>query len=249
MTNRTMASGVWLFLLIALALQPAPALAQCSTGDFMAVFVLGGLDPGFENPQAEILSVTPVGEATYPPESTVYQNVMTAFNGEVNPAIQSAGPYGDLTTWVGLQHSSQALTDRRDGAVLFAGSVVWMGQGHIYAPAASTHAWQTGGILAPAPGSVTVIDNPDWPDSGGATNAELADMAVAYLRTTDVLVSFGTCGSYAVTSWVYTPTLGVLNPAVAKLIVVVEGRIGAPWNGQVVPTVAESWGSVKSLYR
>lgn len=202
-----------------------------------------------EGPQPSAESVTPVGEATCPPESTVYQNVMTAFNGEVNPAMQSAGPYGDLTTWVGLQNSSRALTDRRDGAVLFAGSVVWMGQGQLDVPAASTHAWQTGPIQAPAPGSVTVIDNPDWPDDGIAGDAESAAMAVACLRTTDVLVSFGACGPHTVTSWIYAPTLGVLDPGVAKLIVIVEGRVGSPWNGQVIPTVAAGWGSLKSLYR
>ncbi len=240
--------ALWMIVLATCG-QPVSVAAQCADPPAVAVFVLGGLIPGFEDLQVQTLAVRTVSAPTYPSEADIAAGIMTAFAGEVNPSLGVAATAGDLAAWTGLQSSSQALADRRDGAVLFAGSVVWAGEGHIYVPAASTHDWATAGQTAPAPASLDVFPNAEWEGLGGMASADLAALAAALLRTTDVAASFAACGDYTMTSWVYTPAVGAVDAGAARLIVTLAGHVGPPWNGQAVAAEATSWGGVRALYR
>lgn len=226
------------------------AHSQCSDQDYVAVFVLSGLQPDFISLQTEMLSVTPVGPSTFPPESDIFNNIMYSFQGDdVFPNISPGELVGNIWSWYGSGHT-QALVDQRDGFVLFSGTVVWMGQGSIHFPISSSHDWAFLPMNpAPAPVSVGVINNPIWGMAGLPTTQDLTTLAVEYLRTTDVFHSFGDCGDYVVTGWIYTPAIGGLDPGSAKLIITVEGKVGAPWNGELVPTAMTSWDSLKANYR
>lgn len=249
-TLRLVANVITVSVLLLSDLHPAPASAQCSEQDHVAVFILDGLDPGFVSLQTELLAVTPVGPVTYPPEEDVYRNIMAVLGDQANPSLAPAQLVGNMWSWIGLQSSSQSLVDRRDGAVLFAGSVIWAGQGQMLCPTGSTHEWEIpGGEPAPAPATTAVLDNDSWIGPGVPTVDELTALAVEHLRTTDVLHSFGACGPYVVTGWIYTPAVGVVDPGAARLVIAVEGKVGPPWNGESVPVAARSWGALQSSFR
>ena len=239
-----------LFILVLVGVSPSWSFAQCSDEDYVAVFVLSGIIPDFISLQTEILSVSQRGPSTFPPESEIYQSIMQVFSGEVNPAISPGELIGNMWSWFGMQSSSQSLVDYRDGSVLFAGTVVWMGQGQIVFPSGSSHSWEVIGELAPEPITVATLENGAWGEGiNEPTSKQLTSMAVEYLRTTDVFHSFGECGDFVATGWVYTPAVGAMDPIAARLVLTVEGKIGAPWNGQSVPVTTESWDSVKAVYR
>ncbi len=239
-----------LLVLFLLAMNPSSSHAQCSDEDYVAVFVLSGLDPDYAPLQIEIMSVSQVGPNTYPPESEILQNVWDAFGYQVTAYQMPSELIGNMWSWTGSggDISSQALVDQRDGSVLFAGKIVWMGTGYIYRPTSSSHPWELlTGDLAPEPISVGTFVNWYW-EGTQLTSEQLTSMAVELLRTTDVIHSFGDCGDYSVTGWVHTPTVGGLDTWSASLIITVEGKIGPPWNGQV-PVSTQSWGSVKAMFR
>ena len=237
-------------LLLLSSLHPSPSRAQCSEQDHVAVFILDGLEQGFVSLQVELLAVTTVGPVTYPPEQDVYRGIMAVLGDQANPSLAPAELAGNMWSWIGLQSSSQSLVDRRDGAVLFAGSVIWAGQGQMLCPTGSTHEWGfLGGEPAPAPATVAVLDNDYWDGPGVPPVEELTARAVEHLRATDVLHGFGACGPYVVTGWIYTPAVGVVDPGAARLVVAVEGNLGPPWNGESVPVTARSWGALQSSYR
>ena len=95
---------------------------------------------------------------------------------------------------------------------------------------------------------MAAIPNEEW-DACYTPVEEITAHALELLRTTDVVRSFGECGEYTATSVLYTPTIGALDPSVAKLVVVLEGLVGAPWNNPALPVQPVSWGNLKSLYR
>ena len=233
-------------------LHPSSSLAQCSDQDYIAVFVLSGLEPGYLPMQTELLSVSQVGPSTFPPNSEISHSILQALGGNPNPVLVPIEIIGNMWNWIGVQSSSQALVDQRDGSVLFAGTVAWAGAGEMKYPATSSHSWEfLLGNSAPEPISVATLGNSNW-DGMELTSEQLTSMAVEYLRATDVFRSFGECGEcgeYVVTGLVYTPGVGALQSLAARLIIAVEGTIGAPWNGPSVPVVGTSWGQLKVLYR
>jgi hypothetical protein len=95
---------------------------------------------------------------------------------------------------------------------------------------------------------VAAIDNYDWENIVPA-GAELTAAALSYLRTTDFVHSFADCGDYQVVGYVYTPANGATIPGLAKLIIAIDGKVGAPWNGQPVSAEPVNWGGLKASYR
>ena len=126
----------------------------------MAVFVFDGI---WSAPtlQLSTLSVTSVGAVVYPTEAQVANTLRQFF-----PSVQDVGPgpvAGHMWSWWGMVGSAQALVDRRDGAVLFGGTVVWAGSGHLMAPLVSTHGWAVSATEPAAePAQVMIIENSYW---------------------------------------------------------------------------------------
>lgn len=222
------------------------AVAVCSETEHVAIFVFDNLAPSF-TPQVTTLAVTPVGEAVFPDMDQISGILMQYFQSG-----QGVGPgelAGNMWSWWGVQQSAQAIVDRRDGAVLFAGTMVWMGNGQLLHPLVSSHEWEVvASEQAPAPTITITIANGYW-STAQPTEAELTASAVSYLRSTDVIHSFADCGEYRAVAWVYTPSVGGTDVSVAKLIVAIDGTVGAPWNGQSVADEKASWGGFKVQYR
>jgi hypothetical protein len=226
----------------------ARAAAQCSDQDHVAIVVFADLWPDF-TPEVTTLAVTPVGPAVYPDEDQVRMILLDYF--ETLQDVVPGDAAGNLWSWWGLlDFSAQALVDRRDGAVLFAGTVVWMGTGYLLYPLVSTHDWAVvPAEPAPEPASTATYDNSFWEDPFYPAVGELTAAALAHLRTTDVIHSFAGCGDYQVVGWVYTPSVGLTDPSVAKLIVAIDGKVGPPWNGQEVAVEQTTWSGLKARYR
>lgn len=240
--------GRALFVAIVLAIfvGAPPVYATCSEQDHVAIFVFDDLWPAFD-PQVSVLAVTPVGPAIYPDAEQIGYN-LSQFFGD-GPGVSPGEVAGSMWSWWGVQQSAQAMVDRRDGAILFAGTMAWMGNGQLLRPTISTHEWQVvPGDPASEPVSAVTIANEYW-DGFEPTSSQLTAAAISYLRTTDVIHSFAECGDYRAVGWIYTPSVGGTDASVAKLIIAVEGRVGAPWNGQDVAVEQTSWGSLKVRYR
>jgi hypothetical protein len=221
------------------------AAAQCSDQDHVAIVVFADLWPDFA-PEATTLAVTPVGPAVYPGEDQVRMILLHYF--QTLQDVRPDGVAGNLWSWWGHQGSAQALVDRRDGAVLFAGTVVWMGTGELLCPLVSTHPWAVvPAEPAPEPVSIATFGNGFWETY--TTVDELTATALAYLRTTDVIHSFADCGDYQAVGWVYTPIVGATHPHAARLIVAIDGKVGPPWNGQEVAAEQVTWHDLKARYR
>ena len=231
---------------------PGIAFGTCSENEHVAVFVLSGVGDGFQTPQIDFVWVSPVEAATNPSNEEIYQNIMATYQDTVNPAF-GPGPQdtqGNLGYWSGVSGSShQTIVDLRDGTVLFAGTVIWMGSGHTIWPLTSSHVWSfVGGGLAGAPSETNTFENNGW---GGfePTTGDMTQMGLELVRSTDLMYSFGECGDYVATGLVYTPEVGAVNPSSARLVLVVEGKVGSPWNDQTVPTESLSWDNLKASYR
>lgn len=241
---RSLRFALFLSILISAALL-GPALADCSETDMSAVILISGIHP--LDMSMDVLSVTPLGEVTYPDLATINGNLQ-AVMPTVPPLYYQAGTYGN----VGLfrvdpaDFGAAALVDLRDGQVLFGGTVVWAGQGQVVVPAASTHDWFLRPYPAVGPGFLYIIPSP-WPDD---EEIDLyVDQALDMVLATDVLHSFGECGEYSVVAYFYTPTVGMLDPDVVQMVLVVQGSCGPPWNGEPVANEACSWSEVKGLFR
>jgi hypothetical protein len=130
--------------------------------------------------------------------------------------------------------------------VAFAGGVVWMGTGQVVVPSASTHpALLLPGPPADPPGSLLLLPSPFWNDA--TEEMQLAEQALALVRQTALLHSMVDCGDYTAVAYLYTPTVGVLDPLAAGEVLVLSGRAGPPWGS--VAAESGSWGQVKTLYR
>lgn len=223
------------------------AEASCSEQNSVAIFVFENLWPAF-TPRVSTLAVTPVGASVYPTEDEIRSNLAAVLGTPIDPvAGQVAGhmwcwsePAGDIG-W-------HAVVDRRDGAVVFGGGVIWGGRGTIWRPATSTHNWSVAwGGPAAGPATTNTIASPF---GGGVPLGHWLTTALTYLRTLDVVASFAECGPYDAVAWLYVPEVGVGATILdVKLIVAIDGTVGAPWN---VPTVAiehTSWGAIKAQYR
>lgn len=248
MSRNTPAIMIALAAALLVGAATGPATADCSDGEVSAVFRISGLLPG-EAMSVDVLAVTPLGMVTYPDDNAIIAGLL-ALLPDVAPAWQPLADAGPVTLFASppADFGGAALVDRRDGAILFAGTVVWSGQGHVVTPAVSTHTW-TGGLPEPAasPASLGIMVM-EWDDYHG-TPAAITDAALEILRRTDVLHSFAACGEYSVAAFIYTPAVGDLVATVAELVVVVQGRCGPPWNGDPVANEPHSWSTIKDLFR
>lgn len=234
-----------LLLVLLIAVSTSLASAACSDSEYITVFTFQNIWPSF-SPEIDIMAVSEVGPATYPQEIDVRAILYSLWGEGINPVTTPRDPVGNIWPW--SSPDGMTLVDLRDGAILFAGSEQWMGFGSILHPLLSTHDWTlVGGVIAAAPSSTDVVVH-NW-GGGLPSTSELSESAVAMLRTTDVIHSYAACGEYTVTGYVYTPTIGGVDPSVAQLIVIVDGRVGAPWNGQPVAAESSSWGELKAQYR
>lgn len=224
-----------------------PVIADCSDGEMTAVFIVSGIYPGTDL-QLDLLTVFPVGETTYPTDEQMISSILSIQPGYNYQQTELVGPFYQYFQHPG-DFGAVAIVDSRNGAVDFAGTVVWMGEGSVNAPSVSTFDWSFPSVNpASEPQSVEVMDNPYWNESL-STPEEVTDSTLAYLRQTDVLLSFNACGPYSVVSYIYTPAVGATDPLVAQCVVLVSGHCGPPWSGEPVSTESVSWGQVKSLFR
>ena len=162
--------------------------------------------------------------------------------------IASAGPFHLFFEEPG-DFGGTAIVDGRDGAIAFAGTVIWLGCGVINVPDGSTHGWTfPGGDAALGPGDVEILPNEYWGDIFGSPDS-VTTMTLDYLRQSDVLKSFGACDTYDVVSYIYTPAVGATDPTLAGCVIIVSGHCGPPWNGDEVPIRPTSWNKVKARYK
>lgn len=236
-------------LLLCLAAISATANAQCPSNEMTAVFIVSGIYPG-TNLQLETLAVSPLGEVTTPSDSEIIASIMQVQPMQFYSRLEQVGSlfqyYASAADAGGV-----ALVDSRDGAIPFAGTVIWMGRGDVTVPAESSHSWSLiPGTFGPAPAGIGLMSNHDWPSGEQyGTPDQITASALTLLRQTDVLQSFGACGPYSVVSYIYTPAVGATIPEYARCVVIVSGTCGPPWNGGLVVEEGLSWGAVKGLYR
>jgi hypothetical protein len=237
--------GIWILLCLPLALNPTPAVADCSATEMTAVFVVGDIYPGGEQ-ALETLFVYPVEEATYPPEEELiaaieaiqpcYAYILTDVIAPFRHYVCPAADFGAV-----------AISDERTGQLPFAGTVIWAGEGSVTVPAESSHEWAyMTGDPASDPMSLEIFPSELY----YFVDAQVvAANVMAELLLTDVLHSFAECGDYAAVLYGYTPAIGTTDPYAAKAVLIVSGLCGPPWNGQPVASHRLSWGIVKSVYR
>lgn len=91
--------------------------------------------------------------------------------------------------------------------------------------------------------------NPMWDDGYFGSQSYLAQVALDDIRQTDVMRSFGSSAPYQVTSFLHTPTVGMVDPTVAVQVLVVTGHAAPPWGPGPVDTTPTPWDLLKSLYR
>ena len=143
---------------------------------------------------------------------------------------------------------SSALLDNRTGQMSFLGTESTSGVGQMLVPEGSTHAWSVlGGDPAAGPHRSFLFRDSElyW----FISSYDFEDQVMAELLQTDILHSFAQCGDYSVVIFPYTPTVDLVDPYVAKAVVMINGTCGEPWNDQPVPVDDRAWGSLKSLFR
>jgi len=244
--------GACALAIAALCLGLAPRLVrgQCAK-DVTAVVLVSGIYPG-TTPQIELLHVSPTPAPSNPTNAELLAAVQAVYATDpfarsyYHFLIATLGDY-DLYFAEASDFGAATIIDRRSADVLFAGTIVWMGRGAVVEPSIATHPGvPSPGDPASSPGSLAAFPNAYWWDPWG-TAAELAQAGVALAARTDFVRNMAGCGDYAVTGFVYTPTVGATNPNVAMEILILRGRVDDSW----VPVAIEahSWGSVKALYR
>lgn len=233
---------------------PASVTGQTCEPELTGVFLVEGIYPGNDLVLA-VMHIREVGEATYPGEEEMLAGVEAVFAGDPYFAyfhFQPVGQAGNFRLYLAEpgDFGACAVVDRRDGAVVFASGVVWMGFGATVVPAGSSHEWTyQAGPPATPPGGVAILDNIFWNDEYFTPQDYVVQLAVDHIRQTDVLHSFGECAPYTVTGYLHTPTVGTTDPFAAVQVLIVSGHAGPPWGPEPVDTTPTSWDMVKATYR
>lgn len=219
------------------------AIADCSTGELTAVFIVDDIYP-LTAPQLSLLSILPLGPPTEPSEAEMIAAIEAIQPGFAYTHWHQAGPF-HLYFAEPLDYGACAIVDGRDGRVVFAGTVTWMGLGSVTRPHVSSHAWSfPAGDPAPPPASTEILPPFEWAPAYYGTPAEITSAVVDVLRRSDVLHSFADCDAYSVVSFIYTPAVGMVDPDEARNVVIVSGRAGPPWNDfatSTPPVPGASW--------
>ncbi len=187
--------------------------------------------PEIDELRLELLDVAPLGMVTNPSIAEMIEAVEAVQPGPYFNYYHQAqeGPF-HLFFAEPLDFGGSAIVDGRDGRVVFAGTIVWLGFGSVTLPVESSHSWSfPPGDPAAEPASVGILPNHGWLEQYG-TPADITDTVVDYFRGSDVLRSFSDCGAYDVVSYIYTPDGGLgLDPSSASLVLIVSGLCGPPW--------------------
>jgi hypothetical protein len=219
-----------------------------------AVFLVNGIYPGTAL-QIDLLHIHHTGEHTFPSDEQLLAGVEAAYAG--NPLA----PYLDHQIWSEAGHlrlylsqpmdlGAVTLVDLRDGTVVFAAGVIWAGQGQTVLPDFSSHPWQwESGPPASLPQEQSLLANPFWDDGSLGSQPYLAQVALDHIRQTDVMRSYGSCAPYGVTTFLHTPSLGILDPEVAVQVLIVTGHAAPPWGPEPIDTEPTPWDLVKSYFR
>jgi hypothetical protein len=246
---------LWQFLpVLCLLLAALPGAAQIAEPELTGVFLVEGIYPG-NALNITTVHVREVGEATYPSPEEMLAGVEAVFAGDPYFPyfnFQVAGIIGNFRLYLAEpgDFGACAIVDRRDGAVVFASGIVWMGFGQTLIPAASSHPWNwEAGVPAAPPGGFAILDNPFWSDESFTPQDYLLQLATDHIRQTDVMRSFGESAPYIVTGYLHTPSVGSTDPYVAVQVVIVSGHAGPPWGPDPISTTASSLDQVKALYR
>jgi hypothetical protein len=228
-------SIVSFFLVVTLGIplqSTATAIAGCSEVGLTAVFLVSYIYP-LDSPQLYLLDVAAVGPVTSPSEPEMVAAIQAVQPESYYEHLAQSGPFhlfiSEPDDW-----GACAIVDGRDGRVVFAGTIAWLGFGSVTLPANSSHPWSfSPGDPAAEPGTVGYLPNDNWLNQYG-TPEDITDAVVDYLRGSDILRSFGDCGAYDIVSYIYTP---IDNPGVdpqsASMVVLVSGRCGLPWNDAI----------------
>lgn len=230
----------------------APAHAQCGQ-EVTAVMLVSGIYPGTA-PQAHLLSIHRRAAVTSPSDEQLMAAVTAAYVNSIYaheaPALHHArtGTAGHFALYTASPSDFGAATfiDQGSGEVVFAGAMLFMGEGTVVLPAAGTHAC----VIVPdppaaLPGESVALPNSLWYDFSGTAD-ELLSRALAFAAQTDFLHAMAGCGAYSVVGYVYTPAVGPTSPYIALEVLVFSGSIDPNW--VPVATSGQSWGGVKTLY-
>lgn len=236
-------------LFVGLLASPSGSNADCSSAEVVATILFSGdLTLGQIAPYR--VSIAPVGTETYPSDAEIRDTLAGVYPSAPSSwsVIGNASPF--RLWWIPPgDFGAEAIVDDRNGQVAFAGSVVFAGQGSVILPTVSTHVISELAAPPADPPTVAVLPNEDW--DGAAewpSTVDLAGIAAEWLRSTDLGHAFADCAPpWHVVAHVYTPALGLLDPAAAQLVVVARGRPGAPWGPVAVETT--SWGELKVSWR
>jgi hypothetical protein len=230
--------------LLGILLVSPPARADCSDGEITATFLVSGVYEG--SVRIDVLDAVPLGPVTDPSEAEMIAAIAAVLPGYDFSLTESVGHFRLFWAPV-LDFGACAIVDARDGRVVFAGTVIWSGTGGVALPVVDSHPWSDLGTLATPPDAIAYIASEFWYD-GYLPYAEFVDAALQVVRATDVLHSFADCDAYTVTAFIYTPTVGLLDPTAAVAVIIVSGRCGPPWNGQPVAVDAATLSSVRALF-
>ncbi len=238
-------------LAIFLLLPPPPGMAgqrPCEP-ELTAVFLVGGIYPGTDL-SLDLLNIREVGPATYPSDEQLLQIVTDFYTGMpyIHQLTATAGNFR-LYTAQPMDFGAVTIIDIRDGTIVFAAEVIWMGTGDTQQPTTSSHEWSwVAEPSAALPEATNVLANGFW-DDGLGSQEYLAQTTIDFIRRTDVVHSFGSCAPYLVTAYIHTPTVGGVDPSVAFEVLIISGHAAPPWGPEPIATTACTWGMVKSLYR
>ena len=125
-----------------------------------------------------------------------------------------------------LDFGGSAVVDARTGALLFAGTVVWMGSGEIYfpLPAIDASGLPQNGVEAPDPEQFHEIEQWSGLDPGGAA-------AFDSIKPYKPVYDLASCGPYSVLAYMHPTTVGALNPNTAEWVVFLSGTAPEGWLG------------------
>ncbi len=218
----------------------APAQEDCSEIEVTAVVLASGIGPG-QDLEIDLLHLFPVWQITNPSDEELYEAVDSLYVDDPHYIIYDqtwTNTVGNFRLYwsMPMDFGTSTIIDWRNACAVFAGTVVWAGQGHVVLPDSSSHDF--GALMpnpAPAPSSLEILPNGFWGDSAG-TPVEIADEVMGELRQTDLLHSFAECGEYSVVAFIYTPSVYITDPAVAQAVILINGYLPPPW-GPVVSDV------------
>ena len=235
------------FIAITVFVSPAQVFAQCSQDEVLAVFIIDGVKSG-EQPSIRDLYVMTHGAETNPSDEEMIDSLGASY---LVGTISNIAEFEAFTVFYArpMDFGYAAIVDHRSGGIMYEDPLGWFAGGEDVAfPPGSNYSWNIDeSDLAPTPAAIGVAADADWPLGFGEPEV-LAQGIIDYVRGSDVVKSIGTCGPYNILCYFSFPAPGGGYPPPYG-VVVVNGHCGPPWGGAPVAVEAESWGSIKALYR